>query len=212
MREHCEPHPDRLGVDREPPKPSAHRRHRHPNSRGRPAMPNPRRLRCQRNPDHLGHVATAQQAVSADQHMRTRAANASPPARTTALLTFQSAHRPPSRRPPRTQLTPATRARQLAADKAALDFVGVASYDLQQCLRASGRTLPSLPSDHREGPCASRPHDPVALTRTRPTRTPAPHHHHLRCRNTTAASSTNAALNTRTRKRPRSSCSRPRRR
>ena len=121
----------------------------------RPAMAHPGRLGHQRGADHLGQVTATKEAVGADQHMGRLAGAATAPARSTAFNVPAPAHVSPSCRPPGPKLPAAVRARQLAGEKGAFDFHRVRSYDLHQCLRASGRALPSLPSDSREGPCAS---------------------------------------------------------
>jgi len=66
------------------------------------------------------------------------------PARSTAFDVLETAHVSPSCRPPGPKLPAAVRARELAGEEGAFDFHRVGSYDLHQCLRASGRTLPSL--------------------------------------------------------------------
>ena len=59
------------------------------------------------------------------------------------MLTITTANNPPPSPPPPAQPTITIRAPQLPSSESAFDFQLISSYNLQQCLRASGRTLPS---------------------------------------------------------------------
>lgn len=155
MRQHREPDPHHSSVACETTQPTPHRRHRHPNQQRHPAMTTTGRLQRQRGTDHLDPITTAQQTVSADQHMRDRTNRALRTSRTDAPLNITTAQNPPPRPPPRTQPAGTTRALQLPSNQRAFDFQPIRSYNLQQCPRASGRTLPS-PAKVRSGRVLAR--------------------------------------------------------
>ena len=121
-------------------------------------MTDPKGLGHQRRTDHLHQVASPKKRVGADQHVCRRATNTTRTARPAPLVTARPPNHPPPRRPPRTQTATATRTLELTRQQRAFDFERVGSYDLQQCLRAPGRTLPTLARDKREGPCAYKTH------------------------------------------------------
>lgn len=83
MGQNGEPHPDLLGVDREPAKPTPHRRDRQPQHRRRTAMTYAGRLGDQRRTNHLGRVASPKQRIAADQHVSRRATNTARATRST---------------------------------------------------------------------------------------------------------------------------------
>lgn len=171
MGQHREPHPDRLSqsVEAAATSPAPWTPAPAPT---RPAMAQPRRLGCQRRPDHLGAVTTTKQAIGADQHVRDRTTGGAALAWSTALDCPPNVERLAiaRRRSPRPQSPGAARARQLTVQQGAFDFDGVTSYDVQQCLRASGRTLPSLASDAGRFLASQRRVHPVGPTRRRATR------------------------------------------
>jgi hypothetical protein len=166
-----EPGPDRLGVDREAAQPTPHRRHRHAHQIHRPAMAGSGGLGHQRRADHLDQVTSAQERVSADQHVCRRASDASGPARPAPLVTGMGTDHPPPSRTPRTQPAATVGTAELARHQRAFDLGAVGSYDLQQCLRAPGRALPSTRQRSTGGPLRVQDHVHAdARTRTRATR------------------------------------------
>ena len=106
-------------------------------------MTGPLRLGGQRRTDHLDPITPPQQTVTADQHMRDRTNRAPRTSRPDPLLPVTATKDPPPGPTPRTQPAGTIRALQLASHQSAFDFERISSYNLQQCLRASGRTLPS---------------------------------------------------------------------
>ena len=134
----------------EPAQPSPHRRHRQPQHLCHPPMPRTRRLQRQRSTDHLDPITTAQQTVAADQHVRDSAHRAPRATSTMPQHDLATTQNPPPRPPPRTQTPRTIRTPQLASQQSAFDFQPIRSYNLQQCPRASGRTLPS-PAKVRSG-------------------------------------------------------------
>jgi hypothetical protein len=122
---------------------------------------------------------------------------------TTLLRAAQPAHHPPPRPPPRIQPAITIRTRQLARQQSAFDSDHIGSYNLQQCLQAPGRTLPTTLQRTAGG--SLRVQDPRTLApphdqgqTERPT-SPRPH---PRCRYNTNPSSASMALNTSSANRP----------
>ena len=196
MGQHREPDPHHSSVDREPAQPTPHRRHRQPQHLRHPPMPRTRRLRNQRRADHLDPITPTEQTVSADQHMRDRARRAPRATSTMPQHDLTATQNPPPRPPPRIQTTSTIRASQLASQQSAFDFQRIRSYNLQQCPRASGRTLPS-PAKVRPGGFLRVQNETLSHKRKQGShRLPHNHHPRPRCRYNTRASSTSTAINT----------------
>ena len=105
--------------------------------------------------------------------MRDRTNRAPRTPRPDPLLRITTTQNPTPSPTPRTQPAGTIRALQLPSHQSAFDFERIGSYNLQQCLRASGRTLPFTgKSENREGPCAfSRntvPRTPTTAARSCP--------------------------------------------
>ena len=125
-------------------------------------MTDPKGLCRQRSPDHVSRVASPTQSVGADQHVRRSATGTPRPTRSSPHLAVAPSQHPPARGPPRPQPATTIRTHQLTRHQRALDFQRVSSYDLQQCLRAPGRALPSRPSEKAGG--SLRVQDACTLT------------------------------------------------